>query len=276
MSNRPSVRTTTGRSNTRTVRCRKIPKRGARKDRRARRDRSAARVLLGRGIGRRTRPRREPVRSRLRPDPLPVEAAHDLAGALAATAGEAVEARRILRRPAAQFRCRIPADRPRCCAHGQIRGRRVLRARLRGHAEPAADPGAARQATRGAEAPRHRRVRGGQLRFKPEFLRSMGINYLDIGTRGLSAAKFNPDFSLRTRVLALQTGALNQLLSDAVLTTAPRFRNQGREVRPGAYAARAFCHAARVDLERVEDRRHDSGRRAATCSANICVASRTC
>ncbi len=54
--------------------------------------------------------------------------------------------------------------------------------------------------------------------FKPEFLRSMGINYLDIGTQGLSAAKFNPDFSLRSRVLALQTGALNQLLSDAVLT----------------------------------------------------------
>ena len=46
----------------------------------------------------------------------------------------------------------------------------------------------------------------------------MGINYLDIGTQGFSAAKFNPDFSLRSRVLALQTGALNQLLSDAVLT----------------------------------------------------------
>ena len=54
--------------------------------------------------------------------------------------------------------------------------------------------------------------------FKPEFLRSMGINYLDIGTQNFSAAKFNPDFSLRSRVLALQTGALNQLLSDAVLT----------------------------------------------------------
>ena len=56
------------------------------------------------------------------------------------------------------------------------------------------------------------------FRFKPEFLRSMGINYLDIGTRDFSPARYNPDFSLRTRVLALQTGALNQLLSDAVLT----------------------------------------------------------
>ena len=56
------------------------------------------------------------------------------------------------------------------------------------------------------------------FQFKPEFLRSMGINYLDVGAQGFSAAKFNPDFSLRTRVLALQTGALNQLLSDAVLT----------------------------------------------------------
>jgi hypothetical protein len=56
------------------------------------------------------------------------------------------------------------------------------------------------------------------FQFKPEFLRSMGINYLDIGLSGFSAAKFNPDFSLRTRVFALQTGAMNQLLSDTVLT----------------------------------------------------------
>ena len=55
------------------------------------------------------------------------------------------------------------------------------------------------------------------FQFKPEFLRSMGIDYLDIGLRDFSPGKFNPDFSLRTRVLALQTGALNQLLSDAVL-----------------------------------------------------------
>ena len=46
----------------------------------------------------------------------------------------------------------------------------------------------------------------------------MGINYLDIGLQSFSPGRFNPDFSLRTRVLALQTGALNQLLSDAVLT----------------------------------------------------------
>lgn len=56
------------------------------------------------------------------------------------------------------------------------------------------------------------------FQFKPEFLRSMGINYLDIGLQSFSPGRFNPDFSLRTRVLALQTGALNQLLSDAVLT----------------------------------------------------------
>ena len=46
----------------------------------------------------------------------------------------------------------------------------------------------------------------------------MGIDYLDIGIAGFTAARLNPDFSLRTRVLALQTGALNQLLSDTVLT----------------------------------------------------------
>ncbi len=54
------------------------------------------------------------------------------------------------------------------------------------------------------------------FRFKPEFLRSMGINYLSMDGTG-PASRFNPDFSLRGRVLALQTGVLNQLLSDAVL-----------------------------------------------------------
>jgi len=53
------------------------------------------------------------------------------------------------------------------------------------------------------------------FRFKPEFLRSMGIDYLNIG---FNSARLNPDFSLRTRVLALQTGTLNQLLSDAVMS----------------------------------------------------------
>jgi hypothetical protein len=55
------------------------------------------------------------------------------------------------------------------------------------------------------------------FRFKPEFLRSMGIDYLNIGFGGGQASRFNPDFSLRNRVLALQTSVLNQLLSDTVL-----------------------------------------------------------
>ena len=54
------------------------------------------------------------------------------------------------------------------------------------------------------------------FRFKPEFLRSMGINYLSMDGPW-QASRLNPDFSLRGRVLALQTGVLNQLLSDAVL-----------------------------------------------------------
>jgi len=53
------------------------------------------------------------------------------------------------------------------------------------------------------------------FRFKPEFLRSMGIDYLNIG---FNAARLNPDFSLRARVLQLQTGTLNQLMSDAVMS----------------------------------------------------------
>jgi len=55
------------------------------------------------------------------------------------------------------------------------------------------------------------------FQFKPEFLRSMGVDYLDIGLRGSGSAQFNPDFSLRRRVLGLQAGVLNTLLSDTVL-----------------------------------------------------------
>jgi hypothetical protein len=55
------------------------------------------------------------------------------------------------------------------------------------------------------------------FRFKPEFLRSMGIDYLNISSSSGQATRFNPDFSLRSRVLTLQTGVLNQLLSDTVL-----------------------------------------------------------
>ena len=55
------------------------------------------------------------------------------------------------------------------------------------------------------------------FQFKPEFLRSMGIDYLNIGGVGFTASRFDPDFSLRSRVLVLQTALLNQLLSDTVL-----------------------------------------------------------
>lgn len=53
--------------------------------------------------------------------------------------------------------------------------------------------------------------------FKPEFLRSMGFDYLNINQVGFTASRINPDFSLRSRVLKLQTDALNHLLSEAVL-----------------------------------------------------------
>jgi hypothetical protein len=55
------------------------------------------------------------------------------------------------------------------------------------------------------------------FKFKPEFMRSMGIDYLNIGF-GADSARFNPDFSLRTRVLVLQTGTLNQLMSDTTMS----------------------------------------------------------
>jgi hypothetical protein len=44
----------------------------------------------------------------------------------------------------------------------------------------------------------------------------MGINYLSMDGAWQSS-RLNPDFSLRGRVLALQTSVLNQLLSDTVL-----------------------------------------------------------
>jgi hypothetical protein len=53
------------------------------------------------------------------------------------------------------------------------------------------------------------------FRFKPEFIRSLGIDYLNLSAN--QASELNPDFSLRTRVLGLQTRVLNQLLSDTVL-----------------------------------------------------------
>src|SRR4029453_3172248 len=53
------------------------------------------------------------------------------------------------------------------------------------------------------------------FRFRPEFLRSMGIDYLEIGLANTN--RFNPDFSLRARVLALQVGMMNTMISDARL-----------------------------------------------------------
>jgi uncharacterized protein DUF4953 len=53
------------------------------------------------------------------------------------------------------------------------------------------------------------------FKFKPEFMRSMGIDYLNIG---FDIARMNPDFSLRSRVLALQTATLNQMMSDTVMS----------------------------------------------------------
>ena len=51
------------------------------------------------------------------------------------------------------------------------------------------------------------------FRFKPGFLQRMGIDYLQIG---FDTARLNPDFSLRSRVLGVQTTVLNQLMSDGV------------------------------------------------------------
>jgi hypothetical protein len=68
------------------------------------------------------------------------------------------------------------------------------------------------------------------FKFKPEFLRSMGIDYLEVGLS--STSRMNPDFSLRTRVLSLQVGMMNTMLSDAVLA-----RIQESEEKVGAGGA---------------------------------------
>jgi hypothetical protein len=51
------------------------------------------------------------------------------------------------------------------------------------------------------------------FRFKPAFLQRMGVDYLQIG---FDTARLNPDFSLRSRVLGLQSAVLDQLMGDAV------------------------------------------------------------
>src|SRR5512140_1269392 len=48
------------------------------------------------------------------------------------------------------------------------------------------------------------------FRFPPEFMQRMGIDYL------MSTGPANPDFSLTNRVLALQAGALGQLMDPSV------------------------------------------------------------
>ena len=97
------------------------------------------------------------------------------------------------------------------------------------------------------------------FQFKPEFLRSMGIDYLNVPGTGFTPARFNPDFSLRNRVLGLQTGALNQLFSDTVLTRLLDSEIKVSSSRAGIDDPRALRRAARLDLERVEDRRLDPG-----------------
>ncbi len=62
------------------------------------------------------------------------------------------------------------------------------------------------------------------FRFDPVFLRSMGVDYLDAGW---NPARMNPDFSLRTRVLGVQTAVLNQVLADSVLN---RLLDSGNKV----------------------------------------------
>src|SRR5664279_3513246 len=61
-------------------------------------------------------------------------------------------------------------------------------------------------------------------------MRSMGIDYLDVG---FNPSQLNPDFSLRSRVLALQTAALNQLMGDMVMT---RLLDSETKVRQSAQA----------------------------------------
>jgi hypothetical protein len=68
------------------------------------------------------------------------------------------------------------------------------------------------------------------FKFKPEFLRSMGIDYLDVGLANTS--RMNPDFGLRARVLSLQVGMMNTMLSDSVLA-----RIQESEGKAGAGGA---------------------------------------
>ena len=171
--------------------------RRAREDRRARRHRSVARVLVGRGNDRGPRPRREPVRSRFRSARLPAKRlviSQELWQRLQAKQLKPGESYDVLRRSFdAGFRQFGRAVR----ARREVRRRRLLRPRLRRHAQPAADAGFAREAARRIEAPRHRRVCRRQLPVQAGVHAQHGHRLSRTCGTDFTPARFNPDFSLR-------------------------------------------------------------------------------
>ena len=145
MWNRPSVRTTTGQSNTRTGRCRRKPRTGSSRRSRARRDRSAARVLSD-GDDRRTDPM-QPVRSWLRPDPVFAKRLM-----ISQELWRRLQVKQL--KPGLMIVLRAastPVPQRRALRHGKYVAASTTCAITRGRGT--VDPGAAGQATRGAETP---------------------------------------------------------------------------------------------------------------------------
>ncbi len=87
-----------------------------------------------------------------------------------------------------------------------------------GTPQPAADAGAAGQAARGAQAPRDRACSRPTASASSPNSCAAWASTTSTSAGFTPDAQFNPDFSLRNRVLGLQTGVLNQLMSDTVLS----------------------------------------------------------
>ncbi|MBK6336544.1 MAG: zinc-dependent metalloprotease [Betaproteobacteria bacterium] len=222
---------------------------GTRPHRRARRDRSAAGVLVGPGIDGGARPGRQPVRLRRRSAGLPRPALPAVTRAVGAAGSEATRARAALRRAAPQLRFGPAPDRAGDAARHQARGRHQLRARLRRHRPQPAHPGVAGQAARGAEAAFGRGVLRRQLPLLAGVPAADG-HRLPAGRLAQRQPGFQPH---RPRAVAAG-GRARPAAERHGGGAAAGVRGQGERQRPGLPPGGAPRRAARGDLERAQDR----------------------
>ena len=112
------------------------------------------------------------------------------------------------------------------------------------------------------------------FRFKPEFLRSMGIDYLDIGLSGRGTPSSTPTSACAAACSALQVGVLNTLLSDAVLARLQDSEIKVSQADQALTLSELFATLRGSIWSELKSPAARSRDRAATCSASTCAASR--